>query len=180
MLMFKRVSATEATFTIEQAYSQLCIRSRLSEMQSQIGTLQISPLHSKSLFAPRKRCWDSRRPIIIRHAASVSSKQIQDDQVELGKTGLQAYAPLSKTRHKLQIRLHTPILRYNSQIAFATGIKVNSLAIGAWQWGDISFWGYDTYGGYGEDEIRSVYIPLLLLGTQSWFHTPQTSLSHFR
>ena len=105
MLMFKRVSATEATFTIEQAYSQLCIRSRLSEMQSQIGTLQISPLHSKSLFAPRKRCWDSRRPIIIRHAASVSSKQIQDDQVELGKTGLQAYAPLSKTRHKLQIRL---------------------------------------------------------------------------
>lgn len=32
---------------------------------------------------------------------------------------------------------------------------MNSLAIGAWQWGDKSFWGYDTYGGYGEDEIRS-------------------------
>ena len=34
------------------------------------------------------------------------------------------------------------------------GVKVNSLAIGAWQWGDVSFWGFDTYGGYGEDEIR--------------------------
>ena len=41
-------------------------------------------------------------------------------------------------------------------VAVHAGIKVNSLAIGAWQWGDKSFWGYDTYGGYGEDEIRQV------------------------
>lgn len=60
----------------------------------------------------------------VRSAASTSTKQpVQDDQVELGKTG----------------------------------VKVNSLAIGAWQWGDVSFWGFDTYGGYGEDEIRKAY-----------------------
>ena len=35
-----------------------------------------------------------------------------------------------------------------------TGIKVNSLAIGAWQWGDKSFWGYDTFGDYGDEQIR--------------------------
>ncbi|KAK9831705.1 hypothetical protein WJX74_006595 [Apatococcus lobatus] len=38
-----------------------------------------------------------------------------------------------------------------------TGIKVNSLAIGAWQWGDASFWGFGSYGNYGEDEIRLAY-----------------------
>ncbi|KAK9799851.1 hypothetical protein WJX73_010006 [Symbiochloris irregularis] len=38
-----------------------------------------------------------------------------------------------------------------------SGIMVSSLAIGAWQFGDISFWGYSTYGGYGEDQIRQAY-----------------------
>lgn len=36
-----------------------------------------------------------------------------------------------------------------------TGIKVSALALGAWSWGDRSFWGYGGYGNYGEDQVRS-------------------------
>ena len=59
-------------------------------MQCQVGNLKISPLRSgycNSFLTSRKRCCDNRRPIAITNAASVSSKQVQDDQVELGKTG---------------------------------------------------------------------------------------------
>ncbi|KAL3136261.1 hypothetical protein ABBQ32_007270 [Trebouxia sp. C0010 RCD-2024] len=97
-------------------------------VQAHVSALQtavVRTVHCKSSFAPRKRCCKNERPLVIScKSVSVSSKQaVQDDQVQLGKTG----------------------------------ITVNSLAIGAWQWGDISFWGYDTYGGYGEDEIRNAY-----------------------
>ena len=44
-----------------------------------------------------------------------------------------------------------------SESSFHAGIKVNSLAIGAWQWGDASFWGFNSYGKYGEDEIRRAF-----------------------
>lgn len=67
-------------------------------MQAQIGKAQIPGLQAspersaqhKSLYALRKRSCSSRRPQSIRSAASVSTKQVQDDQVELGKTGTQA------------------------------------------------------------------------------------------
>lgn len=38
-----------------------------------------------------------------------------------------------------------------------TGIKVSALALGAWSWGDRSFWGYGGYGNYGEDQVRKAY-----------------------
>lgn len=95
------------------------VQAHLSTMQT--GAVQ---LRQQSFPGPRLRNIKSRRCLTVNNAASTSIKQaVQEDQVELGKTG----------------------------------IKVNSLAIGAWQWGDKSFWGYDTYGGYGEDEIRKAY-----------------------
>ncbi|DBB15730.1 TPA: hypothetical protein ACH3X3_003937 [Trebouxia sp. C0006] len=96
-------------------------------VQAQIGSVQTSVVRLRqcnSCATSRMPANKARRAFSVSNAASTSAKQaVQDDQVELGKTG----------------------------------IKVNSLAIGAWQWGDKSFWGYDTYGGYGEDEIRKAY-----------------------
>lgn len=122
-------------------------------------TAVVRPVHLKSSFALRKRCCKNWRPLLIScRSASASSKQaVQDDQVQLGKTGTHLV-------HSFDQAAASKIQCYKLTL-HPTGITVNSLAIGAWQWGDISFWGYDTYGGYGEDEIR--LIPGLLLPSAS-------------
>ena len=76
--------------------------------------------------------------------------------MQLGKTGTHlSHSSSFQVVQQRQKHSHVHLT------AHPAGIKVHSLAIGAWQWGDISFWGYDTYGGYGEDEIR--FVPGLLL-----------------
>lgn len=62
-------------------------------------------------------------------------------------------------------------------LRYPTGIKVNALAIGAWQWGDKSFWGYDTFGDYGDEQIRLAVQPMANVartpgvGMAAWYTT---------
>lgn len=102
------------------------------------------------------RC--SRRAAPVRAAVPALTPKgtVMDDQVELGKTGLAVLSYICICQAALSqctyLAASMDVLKPSGDPG--AGIKVNSLAIGAWQWGDASFWGFNSYGKYGEDEIR--------------------------
>lgn len=80
-------------------------------MQTSVGLQQC-----KSCLTPRMRTCRARRAFSVSNAASTSAKQaVQDDQVELGKTGLPYYCSQS-----LSLEVCSTLVERHQFVVFVT------------------------------------------------------------